>query len=109
VSWSLYVLRCGDGSLYTGVAIDVRRRLAQHASGKGARYTRGRGPLILIAATKCGERPAALRAELAFKRLPRPRKDEILARRAGLSRFARAASSAVNRTGSMRVAPSRSR
>ena len=45
--WYVYILRCGDGTLYTGVTDDVPRRLAAHRSGKGAKYTRGRGPLEL--------------------------------------------------------------
>ena len=44
----LYILRCGDNSLYTGITTDVARRLAAHQSGKGAKYTRGRGPLTLV-------------------------------------------------------------
>ena len=47
-SWKVYILRCGDGSLYTGIAVDVEHRLAVHRSGKGAKYTRGRGPLELV-------------------------------------------------------------
>lgn len=90
--WSLYVLRCGDGSLYCGIAIDVALRLAQHRDGKGARYTRGRGPLNVLARTRCRDRSAALRAELAFKRLPRERKEEIVARPRGLARFVALAS-----------------
>ena len=43
--WQLYILRCGDGTLYTGIAVDAEKRLRQHRSGKGAKYTRGRGPL----------------------------------------------------------------
>lgn len=70
----VYVVRCGDGSLYTGYSTDVSRRLAQHAAGRGARYTRGRGPLELVAAWPYPDKGSALRAELAFKRLPRARK-----------------------------------
>jgi predicted GIY-YIG superfamily endonuclease len=90
--WSLYVLRCGDGSLYCGIALDVELRLEQHRDGRGARYTRGRGPLEVVARSRCRDRSAALRAELAFKRLPRERKEEILARPRGLSRFVALAS-----------------
>lgn len=86
--WYLYVLRCGDDSLYTGVAKDVAARLAQHVAGKGARYTRGRGPLALLAKARCRDRSEALRVELAFKALARPEK--LLFVRAGaLSRFVR--------------------
>ena len=45
-TWHLYLLRCGDGTLYCGIAVDVAARLKQHAEGKGAKYTRGRGPLL---------------------------------------------------------------
>ena len=46
--WQLYLLRCGDGTLYTGIAVDARKRLEMHRSGKGAKYTRGRGPLKMV-------------------------------------------------------------
>jgi predicted GIY-YIG superfamily endonuclease len=85
----LYVLRCGDGSLYTGVAIDVAARFEAHCTGKGARYTRGRGPLSVVARAKCGERGDALSIERSFKSLSRPEKDAILM--SGLSRFVRRA------------------
>ena len=48
MSWQLYILRCGDGTLYTGITDDLPRRLKAHRSGKGAKYTRGRGPLELV-------------------------------------------------------------
>jgi putative endonuclease len=77
--WFLYVLRCGDGSLYCGITPDVARRLARHAAGRGARYTRGRGPLVLVASWPAGSRADALRAEAAFKALPRAAKEQRLA------------------------------
>lgn len=86
--WFLYIVRCGDGSLYTGIAIDVARRLAAHSAGRGARYTRGRGPLALVAYRRCDSKSAALRLELAVKRLPRAEKESLLRKR-GLARFAR--------------------
>lgn len=67
----LYILRCGDGTLYTGITTDVERRLAVHQSGRGAKYTRGRGPLTLVYREECGDKPAALRRELEVKALPR--------------------------------------
>lgn len=70
-SWHLYVLRCGDGSLYTGIALDVAARFAAHCEGKGARYTRGRGPLALLHQEEIGSRAEALKAERRFKALPR--------------------------------------
>jgi putative endonuclease len=92
--WWLYVLRCGDGSLYTGIALDVGARLAVHAAGKGARYTRGRGPLALVGRARVGERGDALSVERRFKRLPRADKDEILGRPRGLAAFVRRARAA---------------
>ena len=66
----MYILRCGDGSLYTGIAVDVQARLAIHRSGKGAKYTRGRGPLELVYTEVCGSHSDALKRELAVKALP---------------------------------------
>ena len=73
-TWKLYMLRCGDGSLYTGITTDVERRLEEHRSGKGAKYTRGRGPLALVYREECGDKSAALRRELEIKALPREEK-----------------------------------
>jgi putative endonuclease len=72
--WSVYLLRCGDGTLYTGIATDVERRFAEHVAGKGARYTRGRGPLTLLGARAVGNRSEALREEARIKTLDRARK-----------------------------------
>ncbi len=76
--WHVYVLRCRDESLYCGIASDVRRRLEQHEGGTGARYTRGRGPLRLLIQWGFPTRSAALKAELAFKRLSRVKKEAQL-------------------------------
>lgn len=70
----LYILRCGDGSLYTGITTDVERRLQTHQSGKGAKYTRGRGPLTVVYREPCGDKSAALRRELEVKALSREQK-----------------------------------
>lgn len=72
--WTVYLLRCGDGTLYCGIARDAAARLAEHASGRGARYTRGRGPLELVYTEPCGSRSEALKRERAIKALPRPAK-----------------------------------
>ncbi len=72
--WFLYILECGDGSLYTGIARDVERRLEAHRSGRGAKYTRGRGPLTLRYTERCGTHSQALRRELAVKALSREEK-----------------------------------
>lgn len=72
--WYLYVLRCGNGTLYTGSAHDVARRLTEHQRGRGAAYTRSHLPLELVAAWQYAERGEALRAEHSFKALPREAK-----------------------------------
>ena len=69
--WELYILRCGDGTLYTGIARDADKRLAMHRSGKGAKYTRGRGPLTLCYREICPGHGTALRREYAVKQLTR--------------------------------------
>jgi putative endonuclease len=72
--WHVYLLRCGDGTLYCGIALDVEARLAAHRAGKGARYTRGRGPLELVWREACGSKGEALRRERAVKALDRSAK-----------------------------------
>ncbi len=72
--YSVYLLQCGDGTLYTGIAHDLARRLAAHEAGRGAKYTRGRGPLVLLAAWPIADRPSALKVEAAIKRLDRQAK-----------------------------------
>jgi putative endonuclease len=89
-AWHVYVARCADGSLYTGVARDVAARIAQHDAGRGARYTRGRGPLAVLATVPCFERGEAQRIEARIKRLSRTAKDELVATLGG-SRSARTA------------------
>jgi len=70
-AWTVYLLRCRDGSLYTGITNDIDRRLRMHAAGKASRYTRSRLPLRLVFAEGWPNRSAALRREAAIKRLPR--------------------------------------
>lgn len=77
-SWKLYILRCGDGSLYTGITTDVEKRLEVHQSGKGAKYTRGRGPLKLVYREECADHSAALRREWEIKQLPREEKEKLI-------------------------------
>ena len=72
--WYVYILRCGDNTLYTGIAADVDKRLAVHQSGKGAKYTRGRGPLTVVYREKCDDKSAALRREREVKALSRKEK-----------------------------------
>lgn len=74
MTWWLYLLRCGDGTLYCGIALDVDARLKLHREGKGAKYTRGRGPLEVVYREACASQAEALRRERAVKRLPRSAK-----------------------------------
>lgn len=76
--WCVYMLRCGDGTFYTGITDDFDRRLAAHRAGRGAKYTRGRGPLEPVYREDCPDKSAALRRELAIKRLPREKKLALL-------------------------------
>ena len=76
--WYVYILRCGDGTLYTGVTSDIPRRLAAHRAGKGAKYTRGRGPLELVYQEKLPDKSAALRREYQIKRLTRQEKEQLI-------------------------------
>jgi len=77
--WSLYIVRCADGSLYTGIAKDLGARVAQHNSGRGARYTRGRGPVMLVYQEAAGSHGDALRRECAIKALTRREKERLIA------------------------------
>ena len=72
--WYLYILRCRCGELYTGITTDVEKRLQQHNCGKGAKFTRGRGPLELVYREECGAHSAALKREMEIKALTRTQK-----------------------------------
>lgn len=72
--WFVYMLRCKDGSLYTGITDNVKHRLAMHRSGKGAKYTKGRSPLTLHYVEACTTKGDALRRELAIKAMPTAQK-----------------------------------
>ena len=74
----VYMLRCKDGSLYTGWNNDLEHRLAMHSSGRGAKYTRGRGPLELVYSEELPDKEAALRRECAIKKLRREQKLALL-------------------------------
>ena len=78
--WYVYILRCGDGTLYTGITDDIPRRLAAHRAGKGAKYTRGRGSLELVYQERVPDKSAALRREAAIKRLRRGEKERLIER-----------------------------
>jgi putative endonuclease len=71
VSWVCYLLRCADDTLYCGITNDLGKRLAAHNAGEGAKYTRGRTPVRLMYRECCADKSAALKREMAIKRLPR--------------------------------------
>lgn len=76
----MYVLRCGDGSLYTGITNDLPRRLSVHQAGKGGAYTRSRRPVRVVYTERRATRGAALRREAELKRLPRSAKLSLIRR-----------------------------
>ena len=75
--WVLYILECKNGSLYTGITNDLDRRLAAHRSGKGAKYTKGRGPLTLRYVEHCQDHSHALRRECQIKALTKAEKLDL--------------------------------
>ena len=81
--WSLYIVRCRHGSLYTGIATDVERRFAEHQTNKGAKYLRGRGPLELVLQKQIGPRDLALKIERWVKNLPKLKKEKLIKADAG--------------------------
>ena len=76
--WLVYILRCGDGTLYTGTTDDLPRRLEMHRSGKGAKYTRGRGPLNVVYREEAESYSAALKREYQIKQLSRTEKLKLI-------------------------------
>ena len=76
--WTVYILRCGDGSLYTGIAKDVQARVKQHGDGRGAAYTRTRRPVTLLYQQESLTHSEALIREAQIKAMPRSRKEEII-------------------------------
>ena len=89
--WWVYVVRCADDSLYCGIARDVATRIAAHDAGKGARYTRGRGPLTVLLTRRCRDQSHALRLEILVKKLPREEKLALVTTRSRLDRLSRLA------------------
>lgn len=74
----VYILKCKDNTLYTGYTINVERRLQMHENGKGAKYTRGRGPLKVVFTKKYSTKEEALQQEYAIKQLTRKEKDDLI-------------------------------
>jgi len=80
-SWRVYLARCADASLYCGVTNYLKKRIAAHNAGKGARYTRSRRPVVLVWSRKCGAKSQALKMEYAIKLLTKTQKLRLVARR----------------------------
>lgn len=78
--WYLYILKCVDDTLYIGITPDIEKRLAKHNAGKGAKYTRGRLPVILLFSTPCANRSEALQLEYRMKKLSRREKLDLIRR-----------------------------
>lgn len=79
MSWLVYLVECADGTLYCGTTTDLEKRVAAHNAGTGARYTAGRAPVRVLWSEPCADRGAALRRELAVKRMSRARKLALVA------------------------------
>jgi putative endonuclease len=77
--WFVYILRCRDGTLYTGIAVDLRKRLEAHQCGTGAKYTRGRRPVTLVYRERQPDRSRAQKREAALRRLGRSGKLALVA------------------------------
>ena len=77
-NWQLYILQCGDGTLYTGITNDLEKRLKAHNEKRGARYTRSRLPVTLLYKEDSDSRSAASRREIAIKKLPRGKKLKLI-------------------------------
>lgn len=83
VKWIVYILECRDHSLYTGITIDIKKRLAAHRSGTASKYTRSRLPVRLVYQERCSSRPDALRRETMIKEMKRSDKLDLIAGRCG--------------------------
>lgn len=88
--WFVYMALCADETIYIGIARNVSARIAAHDAGRGARYTRGRGPLRVLATRRCASKGDALRLELALKALRRDEKHDVAASKRKLASVARA-------------------
>lgn len=77
-NWSIYIIRCADNSLYTGITTDVNRRFSQHEKGSGAKYLKTRRPFVLVFQQTVGDRSQASKLEYAVKQLPKAKKEQIV-------------------------------
>lgn len=80
-SWTVYIVRCANGSLYTGITNNLAGRIADHNAGRGAKYTAAFGPVEVVWKKRKKDRSAASKLEAAIKKLARPEKDELVAGR----------------------------
>ena len=78
MSWIVYILECGDGSLYTGITNNLETRVQAHEKGVGAKYTKGRAPFTIVYTEECLDRSEATRRELEIKKLSRQEKRELI-------------------------------
>ena len=74
MNWTVYILQCANGTLYTGITNDLERRMAEHEAGRGAKYTKGRGPFQLVYQQLCEDRSLASKRENEIKALDRKAK-----------------------------------
>jgi len=79
MQWVVYILKCADDSLYTGITNDLSARVAAHSDGSGAKYTKGRGPFEIVYTEECDDRSAASSREFAIKKLSRAEKIKLIA------------------------------
>ena len=82
VNWTVYILQCADGTLYTGITNDLERRMAEHEAGHGARYTKGRGPFLLVYQETCQGRGPASKREIEIKSMDRKAKLSLVSGKA---------------------------
>ncbi|MBT5188016.1 MAG: GIY-YIG nuclease family protein [Kordiimonadaceae bacterium] len=78
MAWCVYILKCGDDSYYTGITNDLEKRVNDHECGKGAKYTRGRGPFKIIYKEDLDNRSEASKREIEIKKLSRPDKEKLI-------------------------------
>jgi putative endonuclease len=77
LTWFVYLVRCSDGTLYCGITTEINRRIAEHNSGKGAKYTRSRAPVTLVYLEESPTRSSASKREAAIKKMSRSKKEDL--------------------------------
>jgi len=81
MAWFVYILRCGDDSLYTGITNNIEKRINAHENGSGAKYTKGRGPLTLVYMQECADKSTAAKREMEIKKMGREKKEALVSKR----------------------------